>query len=1265
MNMVKTGRCIALILVIALLCGMIQTAGADVVSLGIYFCGRRTAADGSQQIIRLEGRFRVTQNGEEAGIITAGKDILTLGSTERIRIEPLPESISPEWDLSTVAREVHPEAGGTTTVSIVVEPLKADASIPTPAPTAEPAPVQEAPAQQETAEPAEEPEDEPADEPEDEPEDDGEAGDAEDGEPEMTATAVVTPTMPPYDISSLAPTPEPEWIVLPEGSCSIRVYAYADLNGTGQAEVKEDPVKDVTVCLFTEAGEAVGSATTSGDGYVQFDNLPEGRYRIKAILPNGWAFNKKGTEGKPYASIFGGSYEGEAMSDAFSVSEGGMATPGISLNRCLHLAGACWFETKVDGLYDNTEPGLPGVKIELDGEKNGMHYETVSDENGSWRIDRVASAAYRMTVHAPDGMMFTRLANKNGRKTIIGKDGVTVASHRVDLNDNINKNNLYIGFTWAGQISGICFLDANYNGVYDEGEQPMPGVKVNVIKQAKDEGVATVYSDADGRYVVDGLRANTYKIRAVLPDDGSNFTKVVSDPLGNHFQARAGRRENFWKDFNLQASEHCEANIGVIYPATVTGTVYKDNDFSGTKNGKEDIVSGFLVKLYDENGTLVTMDKSSIKGRYELVDVPPGNYTLGVTALKGYAFTKLGEGNVILNRTLGEGYSEVFHLDLKENRKGMDIGMILPGTVRGSVFADRNDNGIRDSGEDGLPGTTVRLMSEEGEAFTAEIGADGAYLFDAVMPGTYYLKYELPENAVFARVTDGGNTISGDCKGQSAPFEMSSGIERTGPLCGALTLARIEGSVYRDHDGDGIRTEGEEAIARLTVTLTPSRAELEEVTVTAGEDGSFVLSALRPDEYTLTVTCPDQYVLSRTDSLKLPLIAGKGVQSANLSVAMGAVWKEQEIGTVIPAALSGQLWLDENNDGQFDAAERTPAGYEITVTDDRTGKVFDTLRTDENGRFATSGMIPGSFTLSFPLDEQTIAPKPGSSDFTEENGKLVLAGIRLAENELREGLLLGIVRYTSIGGSVWMDRGGAVQALSGAEITLEDGDGNTIRTLTTSGEGTYRFDRLMPSVFRISAVMPEGCVIIEPGDWRLNDGQVSVMTETLNRTGSSDLIDLKMAEDLTRMDIGCVLPGRVGDFCWLDLDEDGLQGMDEPGIPNVKIELRRNGETVAETVTDQYGFYRFSDLYPAAYTLLVTAPEEVKPTVHRTDIPLIASVLEETDEAACASVEFTVESDKGNYNADIGFVCRKKGVMPAGVGEGKTQVWKTDPGSDQ
>lgn len=1131
MNTNQGKRLIACVLVIILICGIMTVSSAEPATLGVYLSGVRTAKDGTKTTVRLDGKFRVLQNGREAGIIDAGKTTVTLPEAERVRIIPLPESISAEWDLSTAYCEVIPEAGGTMTVPVIVYPL-ADK----PEPTEEPSSTDLKESGTETAEDGTETSDEgellfetPV--PDEETE--------ENQEPVSVIEAGPTPTLPLVDPALLQPTPEP--------------------------------------------------------------NLSS-----------------------------------------------------------LHVSGQCWFDETADGLFKDGEPTLAGIKIEMDGVKNGLHYETVSGADGKWCIDEIEPAFYNLTVTAPDGMMFAKVSKRGGRRSIITKDGTNRASRQMDLNDRESKDKQYIGFTWAGEITGRCFLDANYNGMYDEGEEPMPGVKITAIKPAMDEEVAKTFSAEDGTYTLTGLRGNNYKMRAVLPEDGSDFSKTVSDPLGNHFQSRPGRRENFWNNFVLNEGQSREMNVGVIYPGSITGTVYYDDDFSADKSGGEKVVSGFLVGLYDENGNVIAMDKTSVKGKYELTKLVPGNYTLHVTATKGYAFTKLGDGNVIVNRTGGEGFSEPFFLALGENKTDMDVGMIQPGVIRGTVFADRNDNGVRDEGENGLPGVTVRLMSEEGEeAFKAEIGEDGAYLFDAVMPGSYYLEYTLPENAIFARTGTGGNTISGESGvGKSEPFDFKSGSELQGPACGALTLGRVDGLAYHDHDGDGLRGEGEEELAGMTLTLTPSRAELEEITVTTEEDGSFALETLRPDNWTLTVTCPEENVLSRTDHIALPLTAGKDTQSISMNVAMGAQWNDQQLGAVIPASLSGQVWMDENNNGFFDDGESTPEGLEITVTDDLTGKVFDTLRTDEEGRYETSGMIPGNFTVSFPLDERTIAPKEGDSVFEETGGKLVVSGIALKEDETKEGLLLGIVRYTSIGGGVWIDRGDTVEPLAGAEVRLLDEEGTVLQSQTTGSGGEYLFNNLMPGTYTLDASMPEGCVIIEPDDRRLNETQISVITHATNRNGTSDPIELLMGEDQRKMNIGCVLPGRLGDFCWLDLDKDGLQGMDEPGIPSVRIELLRDGEFIAETETDQYGFYRFEDLYPAVYTLRVTAPDEVKPTEKRTDIRIIASVLEEDgDGGVYESAEIQVESDKANYNADIGFVSKKEGVVPPGTGEGKKQVW--------
>lgn len=1135
--MFRTRRILLGLAALLLLCALIPAACAEVSTLGVYLTGVRTAEDGSTVTERLEGSFRVLQNGVDIGTVDAGKTTVTLTDTERVRLVPLPYSISPEWDLSSAYVEVNAEPGTNVVVPVTVT-----------------------------------------------------------------------------------------------------------LFDPGAAKAAEET-------FAVPAAETAPAAATGNSGETE----------IAAALPAATIKTQVSAVQATFAPVIP-----DPTPTLPPVDLTALSSPQPDLTS-LYISGTCWFDEKADGLYDHDEPTLPGVHIELDGIKNGMHYETVSGANGYWCIDGIQPAAYELTVTAPQGMMFARVSNHNGVRSIITKDGVGRASKRIDLNDKESKRNQCIGFNWTSQITGRCFLDANYNGMYDPGELPMPGVKVTAIKQFKDEEVAVTYSGEDGTFVLTGLRGNTYKMRAVLPDDGSDFSRAVDDPLGNHFKARPGRRENFWTDFVLTEAQNRQMNVGVIYPGSITGTVYMDNDFSASLTGSEKIVSGFLVVLKDRNGETIAMDKTSVKGKYELTEVPPGEYTLSVSALKGYAFTKLGDGNVILNLTGGEGYSEPFYLNLGEKMTGMDIGMIQPGTVEGYVFADRNDNGVQDAGENGLPGVNVRLKSEDGEEyFSATVGENGQYLFDAVMPGKYYIEYELPEGAVFARVVNGGNEITGyGGTGRSDAFDFATGAWVHGPACGALTLGRIAGDAYHDHEGDGIPDAGDEPLAGFEITLTPTRTELEPVTFMTGLDGRFALEELRPDTYTLTVRCPDDMVLSRAEQIRLPLTAGRASQDVTLTVAMGESWEDQHLGGVIPASLKGQLWLDVNNNGLFDEGEITPSGYEVTVTDEVTGRVFDTLETDEEGRFESRGMIPGSFTVSFPLDENTIPARSGDSVFTEINGTAAIQGIRLAEGEERSGLLLGILRYTAIGGSVWIDRGDRVEALTGAEIRLTDGEGNVLQTQTTGSDGTYLFGKLMPGYFGIEASMPEGCVIIEPGDRRLDGNQISVITQAVNREGTADPFELRMGEDRRQMNIGCVLPGRMGDWCWLDLDGDGLQGMDEPGIPNVIVELVRDGSVLAEAVSDQYGFYRFEDIYPGVYTLRVTPPSEVRPTKRRTDIRIIASVLGEEGDTSFETSEIQVESDKANYNADLGFICRRDGVLPPGTGEGKTQDWTGLAGSDR
>ena len=1238
--MSKARRFLILILCVALL-GIWTGADADMVTVGILLTGVVPAEDGSTQSIALDGDFRVYQNGQEAGTIAAGRETLTLNSMDRIRIEPVPQSFAPGWDLSTAY--LTPELTGTGTQIISVKVTRKKDQTGTPEPTAQP----EGTDGTETTEI-----------PEETPESDGTV------QAPAQSGPIQTPTLPPYT-PTIVTTPEPIPAgVQGSGTGALRVQVFHDKNANGSqiSTSAEGGLKDMTVWLLSETEEVLASAVTGTDGMAVFENLPDGDYRTRLVLPDNWYFTPFSGENDLTRNAYGMIADSAQTSGTVHVTAGTEAVQGIGIhNKASVMGGFCWLDEVVDGIYREGETLLPGVRVQLKHQTQDLVYVTESGADGNWKIGNLVPGDYTLSVTRPDGMMLTRYTREGGKlRSFLTSDN----TYRKVVATGGERDDMILGFNWATQVLGRCYLDANYNGLYDEGEAPLPGVRVHVKSVTDDKEVGTATSGEDGTYVVTGLRKGKYNIQVILPDDGSVFAKAAAQVRGgNMFGPRGDRRDQMLQGVALADAEMREINVGAIYPATVSGTVYYDDNFSAGKDGNEKIAGGFQVTIRDAEGKVAATDKANMSGVYELKGLTPGEYTLEVQATKGYAFTKLGEGNVILNRTQGQGYSEPFRVELGANVSGRDIGMIRPGTVRGAVFADRNDNGIRDAGEDGLAGVTVRLMSEtEGEAFSAEIGTDGGFLFDAVMPGRYYLEYTLPKRAVFARITNGGNQITEvqtaetGSIGRTESFDFVTGQVVDAPVCGALTLGQIEGTAYRDHDGNG-KMENEGTLAGVTVKLIPSREQLEPVTVVTGEDGAFLLDNLRPDSYRLEVDCPDGYVVSRTDFLKLPLSAGKAEQTVAFDVPMGAEWLDQKTGVVRPAAISGQVWLDENNNGIFDEGERTPAGYTLYLTDEATGNVFDTPVTDENGFFAAKGIIPGSFTLSMPLDEKTLAPKEGDSLFRQVNGSLTLSGIELEEDENLDGLLMGVVRYTSVTGRAWIDRGEGTESLAGVKIIMKDPAGSVIAETETDGSGNYRIDRLMPGTFRLEVTAPEGCVIIEPGDPRLQGSLHSVVQYPTNRIGSTDEMELKMDQDMNGMDIGCVLPGRLGDYCWVDLNRDGLQAGDEPGLANVRIELLRDGTVIAETETDQYGFYRFVDLYPATYTLRVYAPNEVKPTQHRTDLPMIASVLEESEEGIVFSVPLTVESNRNQYDADIGFVCRREGVLPAGAGQGPTQDW--------
>ena len=531
----KRIRLTALLLALGLLCGLTVTAGADVMTLGVYFRGLVEQADGTTQQIPLNGSFRVMQGGMEKGVIQAGETAVAVDGSDPVSLVPMPETIEAGWDLTGAGTTVSVTNGGNVTVPILVKKLTEEtaAKVPeTPGPTATPAAVPAVPVV--TPPPA---------------------GPVETATPKTETAAAartVSPTATPTPVWNMTPvptaaaTPEPQVSILrasaETGTFHIKVFF--DSNTNGECGPYEKGVGAIPVYVISETGEAVTGGVTGGDGEITLPGLTPGTYRIRVVLPEPWGFSRKGKEASLNRSAMDFSASGTQESEKIRIGAGETAERGVGLLKGVMVDGVCWLDENADGVMDPKEPRLAGARITLSGQKNGLEFETYSDEKGYWKITRLRAGYYDFTSYAPDGLMFTRYSRTGGKnRSVFTTEGRTKATKTLDLNDGFNDLDQNIGFTWQATVSGMVFLDGNYNGLYDEGEKPMAGVKVTAIKQNRDDEVAVAYSGKDGRYVLAGLRGGTYRIRAVLPEDGSNFTVAVDNPEGNHFVARDNRRE--------------------------------------------------------------------------------------------------------------------------------------------------------------------------------------------------------------------------------------------------------------------------------------------------------------------------------------------------------------------------------------------------------------------------------------------------------------------------------------------------------------------------------------------------------------------------------------------------------------------------------------------------------------------------------------------------------------------------------------------------
>ncbi len=153
---------------------------------------------------------------------------------------------------------------------------------------------------------------------------------------------------------------------------------------------------------------------------------------------------------------------------------------------------------------------------------------------------------------------------------------------------------------------------------------------------------------------------------------------------------------------------------------------------------------------------------------------------------------------------------------------------------------------------------------------------------------------------------------------------------------------RLEGFLFLDANGNGQRDAGETGLKNLILTLGNEKARTD-------ERGFFRFPPMEPGAYELKVErLPPGMIVKTALPKPIRLVAG---QTLKLEIPLAQV-----------AVIEGLIFHDENRNGQPDSGERGLGFVRVFLTD-ATGKTRD-QRTDPDGRFAFSELLPGNYTVA-------------------------------------------------------------------------------------------------------------------------------------------------------------------------------------------------------------------------------------------------------------------------------------------------------------
>ncbi len=1068
-------------------------------------------------------------------------------------------------------------------------------------------------------------------------------------------------------------------------NATVSGYVYSDLNNDGQrAASGEAGISGVTVTLTgttyngtVYSGGTALTTTTNASGVYTFTVPPADAsgYTVTETQASGYLNGKTTAGAVTGTNAVAGTATG-ANSDVIQAikvyANGSSSNNNFGELLPANLSGYVYIDANNNATRDTGETtGVTGVTVSLAGTDDlnaAVSLTTTTASNGAYSFTSLRPGSYTVTETQLASLTLTGAQAGAKGGTINGSvrsagTGVAGSGNNVISAITLAPNDTAGGYNFgeSGQgLSGFVYVDLNNNGVKDTGEPGIAGVTVTLSGSTSDDvnvcvaispNPCTVTTDSNGGYGFVGLPAS----------NGAGYTLTeqsqASAPLSSYVDgleqlgtglATPGMANND----NFSGINVPTSGFGSNYNfgekgGSLAGLVYYDKDNSGGFNSGDSGLGGVTITLSGTGcsslpaGWCTTTTASD--GTYSFTGLPTGTYALTETQPVDYANGTTASGSPAGTSTTGTAISAIPLTTAGANGSGYNFGE-KSNTLSGYVYMDANNDGIKGSGEAGIPGASVTLSGNTASGTNvcatipsciATTDANGLYTFvglDVAGASGYTVTLTQPSSTLVGKVTAG--TQNSVTKGTVATHAISGiAFDANYPGIsynfGELQSTSVSGAVYLDVNNNGAQDSGDLGLAGVAIALNGTddlNAAVSANTNTAA-DGSWSFTGLRPGTYTVTETQPVNYAegTNTVGSKGGSAVTDVGVDSkfTGISIASGnaaSAYLFGEKGGVI----SGFVYVDANDNGSKDNGETGIGGVTLTLTGTSVSGSSVSLGTTSaaaDGSYSFNG-LPAANAAGYMLTETQPAnyldgkEKAGSLGGTVNNTSFgsapaqnlisvipLTAGAATTDNDFGE------TQAATISGVVYLDaNNNGIQdngetGIKDVTVTLsgkDDQNQDITQTAVTDAYGAYSFTGLRPSSsagYILTETQPTAYLdgLETPG--KINGAQVGTAPNTaFDATPGNNQISaivLGSGQSGSAYLFG-ERGGTLHGYVYFDENNDGLMaGSLEVGLANIHVTLSGaisgGGDVCAviptcSTTTDASGAYSFV-VPPGTYTL--------------------------------------------------------------------------------